>query len=302
MTLGNVLVTGGSGFIGSHLVNLLLNQADSVTVIDLAPASNPNVEHHRVDIRDSEKLGEIVPSNIDTIFHLAARTSVLESIKDPQGVFETNIIGTQNILELARNLGSSNFLMASTNAVVGNFQGPAITETCPLLPLTPYGSTKAAGEMLASAYTESFNIKTTPLRLTNVYGTGMQKKDSIVPRLMRAAIGKSNFSVYGDGQQFRDYVNVIDVARAFVHLARSDHHGPVIIGSGESITVNELIEITSDIIGSPIPYTREPAKVGEMRGVRVDNSLAKQLGVTFNVGLRSGIQEVWKEFRSKSEG
>lgn len=301
MTLGNVLVTGGSGFIGSHLVNLLLREANSVTVIDLASESNADVNHLSADIRDFALLTRVVPSNIDTIFHLAARTSVLESIKDPQGVFETNIIGTQNILEIGRRQGSSHFLMASTNAVVGNFEGSAITETCPLRPLTPYGSTKAAGEMLANAYSGSFDLTTTLLRLTNVYGTGMQKKDSIVPRLIRTALGVSQFSIYGDGEQFRDYINVVDVARAFIDLALSDHTGPVIIGTGESITVKKLIEVTSEIVGFPIPYTCEPAKIGEMRGVRVDNSLAKKLGITFSVDLASGINEVWEEFRSTND-
>lgn len=300
MTLGNVVVTGGSGFIGTHLVTRLLTQAKSITVVDLAENSNGNVSHLSIDIRDYESLTRNTPSQVDTIFHLAARTSVLESIKDPQGVFETNIIGTQNILEMARLKGASKVLLASTNAVVGDFQGPKITENSPLHPLTPYGSTKAAGEMLASAYSGSFGISAVPLRLTNVYGTGMQKKDSIVPRLMRTALGISNFSIYGDGEQFRDYVNVTDVARAFVHLAQVDHIGPVIIGTGESISVNTLVQFTSEIVGFPIPCATEPAKAGEMRGVRVDNSLAKKLGVSFNVDFKTGISQVWEEFSSIS--
>ncbi len=296
MQLGHLLITGGSGFIGSHLTSLALEHSKSVTVIDLQPESNPFAHHLVGDIADRNSLMSQVPRRIDTIFHLAARTSVLQSINDPQGVFNTNVVGTQNLLELARDRGTGRILLASTNAVVGNFVDGRITETSPLRPMTPYGSTKAAAEVLSNAYGASYGVAATQLRLTNVYGEGMANKDSIVPRLMRTALGMSLFSVYGDGEQYRDYVYVKDVARAFVELAKTDYQGPVIIGSGISISVNTLVQKTSNATGIDIPFDRVDAKAGEMRGVRVDNSLARSLGIRFEVDIDLGLVRTWQDF------
>lgn len=301
MKLGHVLITGGSGFIGSHLVPLALEESRSVTVVDLEPSSNRNANHQVADIRNRDGLNKLIPSRIDTIFHLAARTSVLESIKDPQGVFETNVVGTQNILEFARARECVHILLASTNAVVGDNAGGKIDETSFLKPLTPYGSTKATGEMLSYAYSTSYGITSTFLRLTNVYGEGMAKKDSIVPRLMRTALGEATFSIYGDGEQFRDYVNVKDVAHAFVELSTGNHNGPVVIGTGRSVSVNTLVKMASETTGTDLNAQRVPKKPGEMKGVSVDNSLAKSLGVKFAINLEEGLALTWNDFLHQRE-
>ncbi|NNN19038.1 MAG: NAD-dependent epimerase/dehydratase family protein [Acidimicrobiaceae bacterium] len=301
MELGHVVVTGGAGFIGSHLLTLALENSKSVTVVDLRPQSHPNANHLVLDISDKDSLFSNLPRQIDTIFHLAARTSVLQSINDPQGVFETNVVGTQNLLEVARQRGAGRILLASTNAVVGNLPTGKITETAPLRPLTPYGSTKAAAEVLANAYSACYGIKSTHLRLTNVYGEGMAKKDSIVPRLMRTALGLSTFSIYGDGEQFRDYVYVKDVAKAFIQLAGTDYQGPVVIGSAISVSVNALIEKVSKAAGVRIEFDRVSAKPGEMRGVSVDNTLSISLGVTIDTHLDEGLARTWNDFKSNQE-
>lgn len=298
MHLGHTVITGGSGFIGTHLVARALEHSRSVTVVDLESRSHPSARHISANIADRSALSELFQTEIDTIFHLAARTSVLESVKDPQGVFETNVVGTQNMLELAREVGARRILIASTNAVVGNHPQGRITELSPLRPLTPYGATKAAGEVLANAYCESYHISATQLRLTNVYGEGMAKKDSIIPRLMRTALGLAQFSIYGDGEQFRDYVYAGDVADAFIELARIGHQGPVIIGTGSSITVNALLHEASIATGIQIPYSHSEAKPGEMRGVSVDNSLASSLGITCRVGIEEGLARTWTDFKS----
>lgn len=296
MKLGHVLITGGSGFIGSHLVPIMLENSSSVTVVDLEPSCNPETNHLIADIRDRDNLEKVISRDIDIIFHLAARTSVLQSMNDPHGVFETNVVGTQNLLELARIRKCTRILIASTNAVVGNNAGEEIRESSTLKPLTPYGSTKAAGEMLANAYSSSYGISSAFLRLTNVYGEGMAKKDSIVPRLMRSALQKTTFSIYGDGEQFRDYVNVDDVAGAFLELAKNSYNGPIVIGTGKSVSVNTLVKMVSETTGVKINVERVPPKSGEMRGVRVDNSLATSLGVNFAVDLREGLAATWTDF------
>src|SRR5205814_5361963 len=139
--------------------------------------------------------------------------------------------------------GDSSLVSPSTNAVTGPMRGSAITESEVLQPLTPYGATKAAGEMLMSAYTASYGLRCAVLRLTNVYGPGMQAKDSIVARLMRAVRMGRTFEIYGDGRQVRDYVHAADVVEA-VRLALSDKRwgGPMVIGTGTSLSVLDVIE------------------------------------------------------------
>src|SRR5207237_3198228 len=139
----------------------------------------------------------------------------------PGGTFDTNVAGTHALLEAARAAGVQSLAFASTNAVTGPMEAPAIVETAVLKPLTPYGATKAAGEMLMSAYTASYGVRCVCLRLTNVYGPGMQAKDSIVARLMRAIRLEREFEIYGDGRQVRDYVHVSDVSDA-VRRGRSN--------------------------------------------------------------------------------
>src|SRR5437588_11408911 len=154
------------------------------------------------------------------------------------------------LLEAARSSGATSLVFASTNAVTGPMRGPAITEAEVLQPLTPYGATKAASEMLMSAYTAVYDMRCVPLRLTNVYGPGMQAKDSIVARLMRAIRLGTTFEIYGDGRQVRDYVHVSDVVQAAA-LALGDESwsGPMVIGTGTSLSVLEVVEQVPQVSG-----------------------------------------------------
>ncbi len=148
---------------------------------------------------------------------------------------------------------------------------PKISEAAVLNPLTPYGSTKAAGEMLMSAFTASYGLRCACIRLTNVYGPGMQAKDSIVARLMRAIRFGSTFEIYGDGNQVRDYVHVTDVVAAMrLGLLSSEWAGPMVIGSGTSLSVHEVVDAVRQVSGAELPVRHGPAKPGEMPAVIVD--------------------------------
>jgi UDP-glucose 4-epimerase len=291
-----VLVTGGAGFIGRRLVMTLLGSGADVTVADMREWSAPGVRSVIGDLRDPSVAAQAVSPGTDAIFHLAAVTSVLRSIEDPVGTYETNVAVTASLLELARTQGVGTFVLASTNAVVGDVGDDVITERHTIRPLTPYGATKAAGEMLLSSYSASYGIVGCALRFSNVYGPGMEAKDSFVPRLMRAARDGRGVQVYGDGTQVRDLVHVDDIVAGTLLAWRTGYRGPLILGAGESITVNDIVEAARAVTGEPIPAENIPPKPGEMPAVIVDISAACALGYRPAYDLKSGLATVWPEF------
>jgi len=295
-----VLVTGGSGFIGQHVVACLLSDGVEVVIADLNPSPNRDFEVVEVigDLRDPAVVAKAFSYGIDGVIHLAALTSVIKSMENPQGVFEVNVAATQLLLEAARLSGTRHFVMASSNAVTGDAGSAVITEEMPLRPLTPYGATKAAGEMLLSCYGSSYDMVTVSLRLTNVYGIGMQVKDSIVARMMRYALNGGTLQVYGDGEQRRDYVYVVEVARAFVQALSLETTNVLIVGAGHSVSVNELYRLTCEVTGAAIGYEQVPAKLGEMPAVIVDNAKAASRGIVLSVSLREGLSATWADFQA----
>jgi UDP-glucose 4-epimerase len=292
-----VLVTGGSGFIGRHVVSELSAAGAEVRVVDLQPHPDPSVDVVLGDIADRELLDSAFEGGFDSVVHLAAVTSVLRSLEHPELTYRTNVAGTAGLLEAARAAGVTSLAFASTNAVTGTMEAPAITEGATLRPLTPYGSTKAAGEMLMSAYTASYGVRCTAVRLTNVYGPGMQAKDSIVARLMRAIRLGGTFEIYGDGQQVRDYVHAGDVVAAMrLALVNERWSGPVVIGAGRSLSVLAVIDAVRDVTGADISVRHGPAKPGEMPAVIVDNSRARTIGWSPQFSFEDGLVGVWQEW------
>jgi UDP-glucose 4-epimerase len=293
-----ILVTGGSGFIGRRVVARLGTDGADIRVVDLQPHPDPSVEVVIGDIADAQVLARAFEGGFDSVVHLAAVTSVLRSLEQPELTYRTNVAGTAGLLETARAAGVTSLAFASTNAVTGPMQAPKISEAAVLNPLTPYGSTKAAGEMLMSAYTASYGLRCACIRLTNVYGPGMQAKDSIVARLMRCIRLGSTFEVYGDGQQVRDYVHVDDVVAAMrLGLTSDKWAGPTVIGSGTSLSVLEVIDAVREVSGAEIDVRHGPAKAGEMPAVIVDPSRAHEAGWSPEYPeLGQGLIGVWDEW------
>ncbi len=291
-----MLVTGGSGFVGRRLVAALLDGGAEVTVVDRHEPSAPGVRSVVGDLRDPAVAAQAVSPGTDVIVHLAAVTSVLRSVEDPVGTYEANVGVTASLLELARGRGVGTFLLASTNAVAGDVGDAVITEQHPPRPLTPYGATKAAAEMLLSAYSAAYGITGCALRFSNVYGPGMKAKDSFVPRLMRAARDGHGVQVYGDGSQVRDLVHVDDAVAGVLLAWRAGCRGPLILGAGESVSVNDIIAAARAVTGAPIPVEYVPAKSGEMPAVIVDISAARALGYRPAHDLKSGLATVWPQF------
>lgn len=292
-----VLVTGGSGFVGRSVVAEFQRLGVDVVVADLDPFPGDGVTLVQGDLRDPAVRDRAVTPDLAGIVHLAAITSVLRSAEQPQETFDNNVELTQGLLELARQRDTGPFVLASTNAVVGNVGTSTITEQSPLRPLTPYGATKAACEMLLSGYAGAYGMTACALRFTNIYGPGMAAKDSFVPRLMRAALSDGGVQVYGDGRQVRDLVHVADVATAIVTAWRRRFTGTAIIGAATSVTVLDLIEAAREATGAPIPVEHVPAKTGEMPAVIVDIAKARaELDYSPRYELADGLRTVWADF------
>ncbi len=299
-----VLVTGGSGFIGRHVVRELTRVGAAVRVVDLQRHPDPEVAVVQGDLVQAAVREAALQGGFDAIVHLAAVTSVLRSLEAPELTFRTNVAATAGLLEDARASGVTALVFASTNAVAGPTPGAAISEAATLAPLTPYGSTKAAAEMLMSAYTASYGVRCACLRLTNVYGPGMQAKDSIVARLMRAIRLGSTFEVYGDGHQVRDYVHVADVVAAVVlALSGEQWRGPTVIGTGTSLSVLEVLDAVRRVSGAELQVRHGAPKPGEMPAVIVDPTRAHNAGWSPRFGLPEGLVGVWDEWsRADVEG
>lgn len=296
-----VLVTGGSGFIGRSMVSALRAAGADVRNVDRDPGPWDDLATVVGDLRHADVIERAVTPDLDGIVHLAARTSVLRSVREPGETTDHNVAVTAALLERARAVEVPRFFLASTNAVTGDVGTQTITEDRPLRPLTPYGATKAACEMLLSGYGASYGMQTCALRLTNVYGTGMTHKDSFVPRLMRAALSGEYVQVYGDGTQRRDLVNVADVCSAVTLAWEHGVSGPMIVGSGSSVTVLDMVQAARDATGSELPVKHVESKPGEMPAVIVSIDRARGIGYAPRIPLVDGLALVWDEFRATAD-
>jgi len=293
-----VLVTGGAGFIGRRVVAALLGAGHDVTVIDLRP--HPDTERVRSivgDLTSPDTLDKAVTPGTDVIIHLAAITSVLRSVEDPVSTYRLNVDATARLLEAARENEVKTFILASTNAVVGDgMLNGTMTENAALRPLTPYGATKAAAEMLLTSYARCYGIAGVALRFSNVYGPGMEAKDSFIPRLMRAARDGEGVQVRGDGSMIRDVVHVDDVVQGILLAWQAGATGTLILGSGESVTVNDMVRTARMVTGRPIPAEHVPEQPGEMAAVVLDISAISRLGYRPKYNLEQGMATVWPDF------
>jgi UDP-glucose 4-epimerase len=295
-----VLVTGASGFIGRAVVGALRGRGVAVTAVDREPPDaswDGGVHVVTGDLAEQETCVAAFETRPTSVVHLAALTSVLRSVDAPMQTFAQNVTITQVLLELSRGSGVEAFVLASTNAVVGNVGTSVINVDLPLRPLTPYGATKAACEMLLSAYSGSYGMATAALRFTNVYGPGMSHKDSFVPRMMRAALSGTGVKVYGDGQQRRDLVFIDDVVSGVLRALDTRYDGRAIIGSGRSVSVLEMIDTVRAVTGQPVPAEHIEAPAGEMPAVVVD--VANDLGYEPTVSLEDGLARTWRYFEKQ---
>lgn len=272
----HVLVTGGAGFIGSHLVERLLSSGLSCRVLDnLSTGQRGNLpasgalEFIRGDVRDAEAVTAAM-DGIDAIVHLAAVASVQASVDDPAGTHATNFDGTLNLLEAGRRAGVRRFLYASSAAVYGDNASLPVPEEATLRPLTPYAADKLAGEHYLDFYHRKFRLQTTAFRFFNIYGPRQDPSSpysgviSIFVDRLRAG---QPVTLFGDGHQTRDFVYVGDLAALLARaIVASSTFGQVInVGRGTECSLLELLAALERIAGQPIARQHEPARVGDIR-------------------------------------
>ena len=289
------LVTGGAGFIGSHLIDrLLAQQAARVVVIDnfddfYAPhLKRTNIEAHlkhpvyrlfEADIRNYNSLKQLFTDEIfDTIIHLAAKAGVRPSVSDPRAYQEVNVAGTLNLLDLAQRNGIKKFIFGSSSSVYGPAATPPFQEDAPLAPISPYAATKAAGELLAHTYGHLYDMQIVCLRFFTVYGA-RQRPDLAIHKFARLIASGRPVPVYGDGTSERDFTYIDDILQGVLAAIDYDATPFEIINLGESqtITVNRMIELLAAALGQEAIIERQPPQAGDMPRTHADIGKAQRL-------------------------
>ncbi len=304
------LVTGGAGFIGSHIAETLLEQGASVRVLDnFSTGKRENLEVLSAqfgvsrleiiegDIRNAARVGEAV-RGVDVVFHEAAFVSVPQSMKEPQACFDVNIMGTSLLFDAARRAGVRRAVIASSAAVYGESEALPLVEETPLQPLSPYAVSKRVKEMYAELFTGSFGFEVVALRYFNVYGP-RQRPDSMyaaaVPIFARRLLDGKPVTVFGDGGQTRDLINIRDVVRA--NLIAAEHPNAAgktfNICTGVETRLLDLLEVMHELIPNvPQPEFAAPRAGDIYRSVGSPQRAAEVMGFRAEVRLVDGLKEV----------
>lgn len=296
--LSKAVVTGGAGFIGSHLVDALLERNVNVTVVDnLATGRIENVEHvtepilvERCDVNETNRLRSIF-AGADAVFHLAGLADIVPSIERPTEYFRANVDGTQSVMEAARAAGVGRVVYAASSSCYGIPDVYPTPETAEIRPQYPYALTKYLGELIALHWGKVYRIPTIALRLFNVYGVRSRTSGtygSVFGVFLAQKLAGKPFTVVGDGKQSRDFTYVTDVARAFVMAAESAASGEAVnIGSGRPQTVNRLVEL----LGGEVVHV--PKRPGEPDVTHADVAEAgRLLGWRAEVPFEAGVERV----------
>jgi UDP-glucose 4-epimerase len=307
----NCLVTGGAGFIGSNLVKQLLVDGHKVTVLDNLQSgyrSNidpyPDVRFIEGDIRNEDDVANAV-NGCEVVFHLAASVGNKRSIDYPLIDAEINVMGTLKLLEASRKAGVRKIVASSSAGIFGELKTIPIKEDHVVEPDTPYGSTKLCMEKLCLAYAKLYDIEAVCLRYFNVYGPN-QRFDAygnVIPIFVFKVLNGEQITIFGDGEQTRDFVNVRDVVQANIKAATNHGvSGAFNIGSGSSITINYLADIIQEFSGVSVPVVHGKPRPGDVRDSLADISASKTVfdfhpSTELNVGMKEYVS--WVRLNSK---
>lgn len=273
--MSKVLVTGGSGFIGSHLVDRLIKLGHHVTSVDKELCPNPKALGKRVNINDRSHMLDSY-EGIDYVFHVAGQARVQPSIHNPQDSITNNVNATAKVLELSRKAGVKRVIYSMTSSVYGSHLPPHTEDMCPQ-PLSPYAVSKLAGEQLCKVYSELYGLETASLRYFNVYGpreSDFGQYTTVVKKFLQQQAAGEPLTIVGDGEQRRDFTHVYDIVEA--NIAAMNYQGELKgeifnIGAGHNYSVNEVARLIST------EHQYLPARKGEARITLADNSKARDI-------------------------
>jgi UDP-glucose 4-epimerase len=296
-----ILITGGAGFIGSHLVDAFLDRGDEIAVVDdLSRGSQARLvgspRFYRLDITDDVSALRFAVNEFEPalICHLAAQIDVRASVTDPVSDANINILGTLNVLEAARQVNARVVFASSGGALYGDGAAIPSTENMILLPTSPYGSAKLSAEHYIGLYNRLYGTRHAILRLANVYGPRQDpySEGGVVAVFCNTVLTGDAVKIYGDGSQTRDFIHVSDVAKAFMAVSNYDRVGTWNIGTGIETSVLDIVRMIEDLTGEPVVPRYLPARPGEMHRSAIDaqrarNDLDWLPAVSFKAGLAS---------------
>jgi len=301
--MANYLVTGGAGFIGSHLVRHLLDLGESVRALDnFSTGSRENLSgvESRIDLIEGDmrqmETAQAAVADMDYVLHQAAIPSVPRSVEDPPGTTENNVMGTVNLLEAARRAKVRRFVYAASSSAYGDQAAREKVETLPASPLSPYAAAKLAGEHFCQAFWNAFGLETICLRYFNIFGP-RQNPDSpysaVIPLFVCAVLERQRPTIYGDGLQSRDFTYVDNVARANL-LAATSRAGvgqTFNIACGRSFTILNVLERVCSLLGVPADPVFLDPRPGDVRhSLASIEKAAERLGYRVEVDFEEGLR------------
>lgn len=314
-----ILVTGGAGFIGSHLVESLLEKGNKVITIDNFDSYYPrsikesNISAHRkhenyrlveADIRNLDVIDKKITEDINGIAHLAAKAGVRPSVKDPVGFQEVNVMGTQNMLEFAKDRNVNQFVFASSSSVYGtNENVPWAEDDHVLKPISPYASTKVSGELMGHVYSELYDIRFLALRFFTVYGP-RQRPDLAIHKFLRLMSNGEQITLYGDGSSRRDYTYIDDIVDGVMAAIEYEDSMYEIINLGNNKTVKllELVEAIEETSGIVAKKVHAPEVPGDVKQTWADVSKAeKLLNYEPDYDLKEGLKKFIEWYRERKK-
>jgi UDP-glucose 4-epimerase len=301
-----VLVTGGAGFIGSHIVDQALEAGYEVCIIDDLSTGkreqiNPKATFYEMNIATRSIESVFENEKPDFIIHQAAQSSVPVSIKDPVGDANTNIIGTVNLLEAARLHGVRKVIYASSAAVYGEPQYMGIDEVHPKQPLSPYGISKYVPEFYLNAYHHLYGLTYTAFRYANVYGERQDPKGEggVVSIFVDRALAGQKLTVFGDGEQTRDFVYVQDVARANIMALTGGDNQIFNISTNQKTSINQLIALMDEVLDTKLDVQYDAPREGDILHSYLDNTNAiEKLGWMPQYSLRQGLEKTLRFYQA----
>ncbi len=305
------LVTGGGGFIGSHLVRALVLRGERVRVVDNGFSGSrqrvadvlDDIEWIDGDVRDNQTMRRAC-RGVDVVLHQAAIPSVAQSVEDPELTNEVNLGGTLNTLLAARDAGVRRVVLASSSAVYGNRPGIPKAETQPTEALSPYAAQKLGAETYCQVWHSLYGVETVALRYFNVFGPGQDPRSeyaAAIPRFIQALLAGETLTIFGDGEQKRDFVYVSNIVDINLRAATAPQAAGLIMnaGAGHGVTINQLVDSLSQIAGRGIQAVHAAPRPGEVRESVADISLMREaLAYEPAVSLVDGLALTLSAFAS----